>query len=110
MNDCDPRVLAAIDLLWSDYLAWVGELREGIHWRSWGGREPFQEYLSDATQMFEDVLARMERIATGEDAPEATAIGATWTYMINDQPFGSMQERMIKGVRRVLEQMGIRRT
>jgi preprotein translocase subunit SecA len=110
MNDCDPKVLAAIDLLWSDYLAWVGELREGIHWRSWGGREPFQEYLADATQMFENVLARLERIATGEEAPEATAIGATWTYMINDQPFGSMQERMIKGVRRVLEQMGIRRS
>jgi preprotein translocase subunit SecA len=105
----DPALLAAIDLLWSDYLAWIAELREGIHWRSWGGREPFQEYLADATKMFDEVLARLERIATGEESPEATAIGATWTYMINDQPFGSMQERMIKAAQRILSQMGLRR-
>jgi preprotein translocase subunit SecA len=108
LAEADPGVLAAIDLLWSDYLAWVGELREGIHWRSWGGREPLSQFLSDATAAFDELLARLERIASGEELPEPASIGATWTYMINDQPFGSMQERMIRGAKRVLSQMGIR--
>jgi preprotein translocase subunit SecA len=109
LANTDAAVLASIDLLWADYLEWIAELREGIHLRSWGGREPFQEYLADATRTFDELLARLERIASGEDPPDATAIGATWTYMISDQPFGTMQERMIAGARRVLNQMGLLR-
>ena len=32
--------LAVLDDLWADYLANVAELRGGIHWVSWGGRDP----------------------------------------------------------------------
>ena len=46
------RLLLALDELWADHLAGVKELREGIHWRSWGGREPFYEFVRDAEEMF----------------------------------------------------------
>ena len=69
MEGADVRVLAAIDLAWSDYLAAVTELREGIHWRSWGGREPFHEFITDAEQMFGELMERIESISTAEEIP-----------------------------------------
>ena len=45
--------LAAIDSLWSDHLVAVSALREGIHWVSFGGRDPLHEYLRNVHQMFE---------------------------------------------------------
>src|ERR1035441_5476317 len=37
--------LAIIDELWSDYLANVAELKGGIHWIEFGGRDPLYEFL-----------------------------------------------------------------
>jgi hypothetical protein len=42
-------------------------------------------------------LAQAE--ATGIDPAER---GATWTYLTTDQPFGSIQERMVTGLRRII--------
>ena len=101
-----PAVLRAIDAAWADYLAAIEELREGIHLRSWGGREPFYEFIHDAEQMFRGLMERIESIAEGEQSPEPAAIGATWTYLVNDNPFGTMGERIAAGVRRVMEGRG----
>ena len=38
--------LTTIDDLWSDHLAAITELREGVQWVSWGGRDPLHEYLT----------------------------------------------------------------
>lgn len=105
MERADPALLRSIDAAWADYLAAVEELREGIHWRSWGGREPFHAFIEDAERMFNDMMERVEAIEAGE-SPEPTAIGATWTYLVNDNPFGSMGERIAAGVRRVLRDHG----
>ena len=51
LEGAEPALLLALDDLWADRLADVKELREGIHWRSWGGREPFYEFVRDAEQM-----------------------------------------------------------
>jgi preprotein translocase subunit SecA len=106
LEGADPGILAAIDNLWSEYLAEVGELRDGIHFRSWGGREPLQEFLADASRMFEELSQRIQLIATGEEPVEAAQRDATWTYVINDRPLGTMDERIARGVRRVLRDMG----
>src|SRR5207245_3084534 len=37
--------LSTIDDLWSEHLAAITDLREGIQWVSWGGRDPLYEYL-----------------------------------------------------------------
>jgi preprotein translocase subunit SecA len=109
MARADASVLRAIDSAWSDYLAAIEELREGIHWRSWGGREPFHEFIQDAERIFRELMERVDAIAEGEESPEPAGIGATWTYLVNDNPFGTMGERIAAGVRRVLASRGILR-
>ena len=43
-------------------------------------------------------MTRVNAIAEGEEAPEPSGIGATWTYLVNDNPFGTMGERIAAGV------------
>lgn len=101
--------LATIDDLWADYLAAISDLRGGIHWVSWGGRDPLHEYLTQVDSMFqelerrlaEEIAERFQRAETGEFDPSER--GATWTYLTTDQPFGSWTERIMRGlVRKVV--------
>ena len=105
--------LAVIDDLWADYLANVAELRGGIHWVSWGGRDPLYEFLTGVQEIYEDFhLCLKEEIAdafataevrNGEfhfAEAERFERGATWTYLTTDQPFGTLGERIVKGLRR----------
>jgi preprotein translocase subunit SecA len=105
--------LAMIDDIWADYLANVAELRGGIHWVSWGGRDPLYEFLTGVQEIYADLHWRLkEEIA---DAFSSAAFrdgafqfanekrferGATWTYLTTDQPFGTFSERIAKGLRR----------
>ncbi len=105
--------LAVLDDLWADYLANVAELRGGIHWVSWGGRNPLHEYLNGVDEIYAefheclkeelaDALATAE-IREGEihfENRERFERGATWTYLTTDEPFGTMSERVGKGLRR----------
>jgi len=91
--------LHAIDERWADYLAAVEDLRDGIPWVTLGGKDPFPGFIQEATRLFEEV-----RLSIDEDAEEIPAEpverGATWTYVINDQPFGSLTDRLVAGLRR----------
>ena len=49
--------LITIDDLWSEHLATVAELREGIHWVSWGGRDPLHEYLMAIDKLYRQLQA-----------------------------------------------------
>jgi len=98
--------LATIDDLWADYLAEVTELRSGVHWYSWGGRDPLHEYLTRVDSMYREmeegldaeIAARLEEAkANGIDPSER---GATWTYLTTDRPFGDATERVLKGLMR----------
>ena len=105
--------LAVIDDLWADYLANVSELKGGIHWVSWGGRDPLFEFLKGV----QDIYADFERCLGEEVAAEFAKAeisegaihfrerarferGATWTYLTTDQPFGNLSERIVKGLKR----------
>jgi preprotein translocase subunit SecA len=103
----EPAVLLALDDLWADHLADVKELREGIHWRSWGGREPFYEFVRDAEEMYQNLLAQVERIESGEEEVEERERGATWTYVVTDQPFGTIGERFGRNLGDKLREMGL---
>jgi preprotein translocase subunit SecA len=104
--------LAKIDDIWADYLAAIAELRGGIHWVSWAGHDPLHSYLVRATEIFEDATRRIDDEvieALGDDAvvesggvPATFERGATWTYLINDQPFGTLQERWAKSMKATL--------
>ncbi len=105
--------LAILDDLWADYLANVAELRGGIHWVSWGGRDPLYEFLTGVEEIYSefqeclkeelaDALSKAE-LRDGEihfEQREGLERGATWTYLTTDQPFGTLGERVAKGLRR----------
>ena len=98
--------LTAIDDLWSEFLASVAELRSGVHWYSWGGRDPLHEYLTRVDAMCrelderipEETAVRLESALAGGGAPPQR--GATWTYLTTDRPFGEFTERFMKGLMR----------
>jgi len=97
--------LRAIDDAWSDYLAQLAEFRAGLHWISLGGGDPHRQYmgfLHQAYQDFEESLPEQiaQRIADvkGGTAPDPNERGAIWTYVTTDLPFGTMSERIIKGL------------
>jgi preprotein translocase subunit SecA len=100
--------LVKIDDIWCDYLAAIAELRGGIHWVSWSGKDPLHSVLTRAEEIFEEVRQRVDDEvleAMADDAvldrggvEETLERGATWTYLINDQPFGTMQERWAKAI------------
>jgi len=96
--------LTTIDDLWAEYLAAVTELRSGIHWVTWGGRDPLHEYLTAVDQLFQQLEIKIEE-ETAKRITEAGANGvkyiergATWTYLTTDQPFGSQGERFLRGL------------
>lgn len=96
--------LTTIDDLWSEHLSTVTDLRQGIQWRQWGGRDPLHEYLVQVHHLFErlqktiacEIPKRLvEAQASGIDPSQR---GATWTYLTTDQPFGGMTERILGGM------------
>ncbi len=107
--------LATLDELWSDYLANVAELRDGIHWTSWSVADPLHKFLTSEREIYEDFLELLKedlgqalakaKIGDGvihfEDA-KRYARGATWTYVTTDQPFGTLSERIVKSIRQKL--------
>ncbi|MGD1071377.1 MAG: accessory Sec system translocase SecA2 [Bryobacteraceae bacterium] len=101
--------LRTIDDLWADHLACVTELRSGIQWVSWGGRDPLFEFLKQIDSMFrnmmdrldDEIARRLEEARTSGTDPRQR--GATWTYLTTDNPFGSLTERIRK---RLLRKVG----
>jgi preprotein translocase subunit SecA len=105
--------LAAIDDAWAEHLAAVADLRSGIHWLSWGGREPLHAFWQEAIRLFDEMDQRVREevlqfLASDEAVDSSGSVppgrGATWTYLVNDNPFGSMTDRLAQGLRRKLRE------
>jgi preprotein translocase subunit SecA len=101
--------LTTIDDLWAEHLAAVSELRSGVQWYSYGGRDPLHEYLTRVDTMYREmeegleaeIAARLEKARNiGLDPTER---GATWTYLTTDQPFGAGTERILRGLVRKVQ-------
>ena len=105
--------MAILDELWADYLANVAELKGGIHWVSWGGRDPLYEFSTGEQSIYADFHRCLteevaEAVATAEIQNGVIYFknrkrldrGTTWTYITTDQPFGTLGERIIKGLSR----------
>ena len=98
------RTLRVIDDLWSDHLGDVTELRAGIQWVSWGGRDPLFEFLTQIDRMFRELMAGLETEITlrieqaKSDGFDPSQRGATWTYLTTDNPFGRLSDRIRKGI------------
>jgi preprotein translocase subunit SecA len=100
--------LTAIDELWSDYLAAVSDVRAGTVWVALSGGDPQQEYLARVHAMFGELQRTLAaelptRIAQAESSGvDPSQRGATWTYLTTDQPFGSLTERVMRGLARIV--------
>ncbi|MCK4541347.1 MAG: hypothetical protein KAU17_03820 [Spirochaetales bacterium] len=94
----------SLDSFWSDHLAWADEVREGIHLRRLGKRDPILEFLNDATAAFDaglkSAVSRTAERFAGVDfrnggieqlEQELSGSSGTWTYLINDNPFPSFK-------------------
>lgn len=107
--------LFQIDECWADHLEQMAEVRESIHLFSLGGLDPFHEYQTRASRAFRDLQQRIDDgvvakfntvgiTADGIDLEAEDLIGpsSTWTYMINDHPFGGLFDRLSRSVKRQL--------
>ena len=108
--------LARTDEIWTEHLAEIAHIRDGIHLFSVSGFEPLDEFHKAVAQVFQDSLRRIDRdiVATFEsakitedgidlDSAELRGPGATWTYLVSDNPFGGWLERAFTGIREELK-------
>ncbi|WP_030435053.1 accessory Sec system translocase SecA2 [Actinoplanes subtropicus] len=103
-----------LDRLWAEHLAYLQEVREGVHLRALGKLDPLDEFHRAAVPAFQELLTKVEArtIETFEETdlsegwePERAEIvrpSATWTYLVHDNPFGSELDRLIASVGRRL--------
>jgi preprotein translocase subunit SecA len=97
-----------LDHVWSDHLAWIQDTRDSINLVNLGGREPIAEFTKWATEEFLDLQNRIDDSVASEmaaivrkegpidlDLERLKGPSSTWTYLINENQFGSGFE-MIK--------------
>lgn len=107
--------LCQIDRCWSEHLSQVAEIREGIHLVSIGGLNAFDEFNRQinaafreySTHVEQEVLATLRTVQItpdGIDLARAGLLGpsSTWTYMINDNPMGDILQRLLRGMKRLV--------
>jgi preprotein translocase subunit SecA len=103
-------MLGCIDRAWRNHLALCADLREGIHLVRLGGQDPLTRFTSEAIQAFsriddaidQEVLAALATVKVVGSDLDLTGTGirtpsATWTYLVNDDPFKSRIGAMLTG-------------
>jgi len=108
-----------LDRAWTDHLGFLADVREGIHLRALGrGLNPLDEFHKESLREFNGLLERVEErsVETFETIP-VTADGAdlgaaglkrptaTWTYLVQDNPFGTDVDRAMRSVGRALRKL-----
>ncbi len=93
--------LLLVDEAWAGHLAWLADLREGIHLVSIGRLEPLQEFQKAATNAFlglqdrigGEVEARLRELVSRPGPVDLEAAGlkgpsSTWTYLVDEDQLG----------------------
>jgi preprotein translocase subunit SecA len=57
-------LLQILDHLWKEHLLQLDHLRQGIHLRGYGQRDPLNEYKREAFALFETMLGRLRETVT----------------------------------------------
>jgi len=110
-----------IDRCWTDYLDQVGHIRDGIHLFGAGGHNPLDEFHKIVAKAFYSLTLRIDNeivetfnsARITEDGIDMAVEGltrptSTWTYLINDNPFGDFMKGLreglgcLKGLKRAL--------
>jgi preprotein translocase subunit SecA len=69
IRDVDAQVLSQVmlsvlDEKWKDHLYDLDQLRNAIHYRGWGQKDPLVEYKKEAYDMFEDLMRDIQSTFT----------------------------------------------
>ncbi|MBO0811118.1 MAG: accessory Sec system translocase SecA2 [Microlunatus sp.] len=104
-------LLHEIDRAWSEHIAFTEDLREGIHLRALGRETPLMAYHSASDQAYrelreellDDAAESFQKAVITADGLDEAASGierptSTWTYMVDDQAFGSPEDRFLNAV------------
>jgi preprotein translocase subunit SecA len=105
-----------LDRGWADHIADLADVREGIHLRSLGrGLDPLDQFHKAAVSSFNDLFDEtakrsaesFESVPVTADGADLGAAGlkrpsATWTYLVQDNPFGTEIDRALRSVGRIL--------
>jgi preprotein translocase subunit SecA len=108
-----------LDRGWADHLGYAADLREGIHLRALGrGLNPLDEFYKEATRVFSGLLSvvedrsaeSFETVPITADGADLSAAGlkrptATWTYLVQDNPFGMDIDRALRSVARAMRRL-----
>jgi preprotein translocase subunit SecA len=108
-----------LDRGWADHLSYLADLREGIHLRALGhGLNPLNEFHKEAVRVFSGLLATVEErsvesfetVPITADGADLSAAGlkrptATWTYLVQDNPFGTDIDRALRSVAQAMRRM-----
>ncbi len=105
---CQHISLFHLDKFWSSYLAVIADIREGIHLTRLGGQEPVIEFQKRSIEIFDnlqdeiehDMIASFNTVNDSRanlDSLGLKAPSATWTYLVNDNPFEDMLEILLIG-------------
>ena len=63
MRMAEKRILLqTLDQLWKDHLLSLDHLRQGIHLRGYGQRDPLNEYKQEAFTLFEQLLSGLREL------------------------------------------------
>ncbi|MDN5202027.1 accessory Sec system translocase SecA2 [Fulvivirgaceae bacterium BMA10] len=102
--------LAVLDKNWADYLEEVEHIRQGIHLFAMGGMNPLFEFQKKLDQVFSILIPKIEKEVIGKmkvvnitprgiDLQQEGLLSptSTWTYLINDNPFGDRLAMMLTG-------------
>ena len=106
--------LCCIDQCWADYLEQVACIRDGIHLVMFAGQNPLEQYCFKASELFEELCTDMYSLVTetikGIVVTENGVNGgiidlkgpsATWTYLLNDDPFDNDLGLMLASARNI---------
>lgn len=113
---CRAVMLFELDAQWSDHLAQLSEQRAAIHLRALGRQNPLDEFRRETIRTFEGFLedARATALDTVKslevidghvdlDAAGIRSGSATWTYVVDENPFGNQTDQIVKWL---LKKMG----
>jgi preprotein translocase subunit SecA len=103
--------LCHLDRAWRDHLAFVADLRDGIHLVRLGGDDPltrFRVLIGRAYRQLLDDLDRSvrESLQAGAEAERVKGPSSTWTYLVNDDPFRDQLGSQLTGPGRTTFAMG----
>ncbi|MGO1324986.1 MAG: accessory Sec system translocase SecA2, partial [Brevibacterium aurantiacum] len=106
-------MLFHLDARWVDHLAFLNDLREGIHLRTFAREKPHEAFNTESIRVFstfwsdviDDSASTVEEAEFTDTGIDLASHGlkrpsSTWTYLTTESAFGSDIENIVKKVKR----------